>query len=62
MQLKTSESNLTVSLLSWWDMDCSGNVYWNDTNGGSGAVWLPLPVNFPRVDRDPACPLGPEAP
>ena len=55
-------SNLTISLLISRDVDCSGDICCNDINEYSGAVWFPLTASCPRVEPDPACPLGPEVP
>ena len=55
-------SNLTINLLISRDVDCPGDICCNDIKEGLSAVWFPPTVSCPRVDCDPACPLGPEVP
>ena len=36
--LETPVSGLTISPLSWWDIDFSGDIYCNYVNAGPGAA------------------------
>ena len=59
--LKTSVSDLTVKFLSWWDIDCSGDICWDNVNAGT-AAWFPLTTSCLKAGRNPARVLGREAP
>jgi len=58
---KTPTNSLTVSFLSWWDIDCSGNICFSAVSVGSDAASLSAHrLSGEVVVRGPRTGLGPK--